>query len=224
MARLKTKSQRGLSDFKDANGLWVRSYTLRTDEDTQTQYHTRAGVLFSHIKDRCRSDSYYVKNKPAYKDCENDFKDFQSFTDWCQDQYGYMNREDKLNQYWSIDKDILVPGNKVYSESTCIFVPSYINSVFAYSQATRGEYPIGVDFKSREGKFRSSCRDNDGKQRHLGYFTEPFEAHRAWQLFKVGVIRKWSEDIDLGVKLQTALVDRAEIIEKDHANKIITLY
>ena len=43
-----------------------------------------------------------------------------------------------------LDKDILIKGNKIYSQDTCIFVPKAINSLFTNRKRFRGEYPIGV--------------------------------------------------------------------------------
>ena len=45
---------------------------------------------------------------------------------------------------FQLDKDLLVKGNKVYNESTCVFLPKEINSVLTKSTASRGDYLIGV--------------------------------------------------------------------------------
>ena len=40
---------------------------------------------------------------------------------------------------FQLDKDSLIKGNKVYSESTCVFIPQEVNSLLVKSTASRGE-------------------------------------------------------------------------------------
>ena len=56
--------------------------------------------------------------------CE-EWKNFQVFARWYDDNF-YDIGEGRMH----LDKDILVPGNKVYSPETCIFVPQRINMMF----------------------------------------------------------------------------------------------
>ena len=82
----------------------------------------------------------------------------------------------------SLDKDIVVPGSKLYSPETCGFVLNATNSFVTASDAIRGEYPIGVDLYKPTGKYRASCKNPfTGKQEHLGYFSTPEDAHEAWR-------------------------------------------
>ena len=52
-----------------------------------------------------------------------------------------------------LDKDILYKNNTIYSKDTCIFIPERINILFTKNNAKRGNYPIGVYFNKRLGKF-----------------------------------------------------------------------
>ena len=82
----------------------------------------------------------------------------------------------------SLDKDIIVPGNKLYSPDTCAFVLQATNKFVTASNASRGDYPIGVDLFKRTGKYRAQCRNPFTREReHLGYFSTPEEAHEAWR-------------------------------------------
>ena len=81
-----------------------------------------------------------------------------------------------------LDKDIIVPGNKLYSPKTCAFVLPATNKFVTARDACRGDYPIGVDLFKRTGKYRASCKNLfTGKREHLGYFSTQEEAHEAWR-------------------------------------------
>ena len=81
-----------------------------------------------------------------------------------------------------LDKDIIVPGNKLYSPDTCAFVLKATNSFVTASDASRGEYPIGVDLFKPTGKYRAYCKNLfTGKREYLGLFSTPEEAHEAWR-------------------------------------------
>lgn len=94
-----------------------------------------------------------------------------------------------------LDKDIIVPGNKVYSPATCAFVSSQINTLLIDSAASRGKWPIGVTWSKREEKFRAHIREN-GRLRQLGYFTTPEAAHRAWRKEKLRIVRTAARECD----------------------------
>ena len=94
-----------------------------------------------------------------------------------------------------LDKDIIVPGNKVYSPATCAFVPCQINNLLVDRAAARGEFPVGVDWHRQTEKFQARVREN-GKQRHLGLFTTPEAAHLAWRKAKARVVRTAARECD----------------------------
>jgi hypothetical protein len=82
----------------------------------------------------------------------------------------------------SLDKDIIVPGNRLYSPETCAFVLPATNSFVIASDAIRGAYPIGVHLYKHTGKYQALCKNLfTGKQEHLGYFLTQEEAHEAWR-------------------------------------------
>jgi len=81
-----------------------------------------------------------------------------------------------------LDKDIIVPGSKLYSPETCAFVLQATNLFVIARDASRGEYPIGVYLLKRTGKYQAQCKNPfTGKKEHLGYFSTPEEAHEAWR-------------------------------------------
>ena len=81
-----------------------------------------------------------------------------------------------------LDKDIIVPGSKLYSPDTCAFVLQATNLFVIARDACRGEYPVGVCLYKPTGKYIASCKNPfTGKQEHLGYFSTPEDAHEAWR-------------------------------------------
>lgn len=138
------------------------------------EYH-----LWSDMLRRCYSDKFQAK-WTTYIGCSvsDNFKNFQYFAKWCQNQIGFG-----LAGY-QIDKDLVIKGNKVYSEDTCFFVPMELNSLLTKCDAIRGEYPIGVDFNRACGKFRAHCNDGSGEKKYLGSFTAAEAAFKAYKIFK----------------------------------------
>ena len=81
-----------------------------------------------------------------------------------------------------LDKDIVVPRSKLYSPDTCAFVLQATNSFVVASDASRGDYPIGVCLCKRTGKYQALCQNLfTGKKEHLGLFSTPESAHESWR-------------------------------------------
>lgn len=195
-----------LPDIRDFNGQWIRSYRVNG-----VQCVTRAGVLWANIVNRCGSNSH-SKSFPSYSNCINGFTDFNSFAQWCQLQPGYIEKENN-GRFWSIDKDILVPYNKTYSETTCCFVPNELNNILTYRKS--GNLPLGVTLVRDSGKFRAKCSIG-GIRQNLGTFDTKELAHRAWQEKKIEVIYKLiSKHSNVRKDVLIALDKHAKMIEND---------
>ena len=134
-------------------------------------------LAWRNMLKRCY-DSRYQAKYPTYIGCEvaQEWHRFMAFRAWMVER-DWQGRE--------LDKDLLIPGNKVYSPRTCVFVSDGLNKFTTDRAADRGEWPIGVDWHKRDGKFRAQCNNPfSGKKEHLGYFTCPDEAHEAWRARK----------------------------------------
>ena len=148
---------------------------------------------------RCYSDNFKKKN-PTYEGCEvsDNFKSYEYFYEWCHKQIGFGG--DGSGNPFQIDKDLLIKGNKVYSENTCIFIPSEINLVLIKCTASRGEYLIGVCWNKTKKSFVAHVGKSKGKQEHLGYFKTEIEAFNAYKVAKESFIKeqanKWKSQID----------------------------
>lgn len=100
---------------------------------------TKEHALWTGMLARVYSGRY-----EAYLGCEvsDNFKNFQYFAGWCQDQVGFGI------EGYSLDKDILVKGNRAYSEERCVFVPDELNGSMLLQKKHRGKYPIGVQYRA----------------------------------------------------------------------------
>ena len=158
--------------------------------------HTKEYKLWCNMLKRCYSD-IFKKQRPTYEGCEvsENFKSYEYFYDWCQNQIGFSN------QSWQMDKDLLVKGNKVYSENTCVFIPSEINSLLINCTASRGEYLIGVYWHNKGKAFKAQISKNKGKREHLGYFKTEMEAFNAYKQAKESFVKEqanvWKSQIDI---------------------------
>lgn len=143
---------------------------------------SHAYILWKSMIGRC-----YGKKSigTLYENCSvcDEWLTFSNFKKWF---------DDPANGYkegYHLDKDILVKGNKVYSPNTCCFVPPQINTLITKHDKTRGEYPIGVSYKSGKGKnFRAVFRQN-GAYVYLGVFDTPNEAFNAYKMAKESYIK-----------------------------------
>lgn len=155
--------------------------------------------LWRSMLRRCY-DTKYTEQNQTYKDCtvSENFKSFKFFKDWCNKQIGFASKDDKGKPF-VLDKDILVKGNKVYSEDTCCFVPQEINVIFTDRSTTKGDYPVGVYYnKSRRKYIARMCKH--GCLKHIGAFTSVEEASSAYKKEKESHIKAvaniWKDDID----------------------------
>lgn len=131
-------------------------------------------ACWSRMIRRCYSKSS-LKEYPSYTGCSvsKEWLRFSAFKSWMERQQWHGNH---------LDKDILIKGNKVYSEDRCVFVSHKLNTFMLSKDASRGEHPIGVHFHKTERTFMANCNNPfTGKREYLGSYTCPQEAHEAWR-------------------------------------------
>lgn len=135
---------------------------------------------WANMLKRCYYKRFKDKN-PSYKDCYvcDEWLTFSKFKSW-------MEQQDWEGK--QLDKDILVVGNKEYGPEFCVFIDLKVNTFITENTANRGMWPIGVVLdKTREGRpYRSVCSSVvTGRQKDLGKYTTPEEAHEVWLAFKL---------------------------------------
>ena len=156
---------------------------------------TKEYTLWKSMLERCYSDAL-KKRCPTYEGCEasDKLKSYEYFYEWCHKQIGFGVRG------FEMDKDLLVKGNKVYSESTCVFIPVEINLLLNKCEASRGEHLIGVNWCKRDKAFKAMVNKNKGRSECLGSFKTEIEAFNAYKQAKESFIKeqanKWKSQID----------------------------
>ena len=175
------------------DGEFKRTYV----DENGRQKKTGEYRVWKSMLDRCSSEKLHARS-PVYLECSasENFRNFQYFAKWCNEQIGFGSTG------WELDKDLVVKGNKKYSEDTCVFVPSELNLLLTKSNKIRGDFPIGVCFHKRSGKYQSTVKVN-GTQKHLGYFNTPEEAFQVYKVAKEQFIKEqaelWKDKIDIRV-------------------------
>lgn len=131
--------------------------------------------LWTDMLKRC----YDIKRQSiqtTYKECtvSENFKNFQFFAEWCNNQIGFGN------EGWQLDKDIVVRGNKMYSEDTCVFVPRQINLAIIGGNSLNEDNRKGVFFQKLSGKFKVYLSKRS-KLAYLGSFVDENEASKVYK-------------------------------------------
>ena len=129
------------------------------------------------------------------------WQSFYNFKAWMENQ----DWEDK-----ELDKDLLVPGNKMYSPETCMFVPRSISRMVRPSAKPTKMYGL---YCSRKKKIRFNAFISlGGQDNRLGEFDTEEEARAVWGKAKADYFR---EVADLQTRtLRDALYRHAELLEK----------
>lgn len=172
-----------MENFVCGIGFNDKSYPTKIGGKIIDEYSVWSSMLL-----RC-TQKYWDKF-PTYigTTCSENFKSYSYFYEWCQSQVGFKNKEES-GKSWQLDKDILIKGNKLYGEDTCVFVPSTINNLIVKCDSSRGDFSVGVCWCKRSKKFVAQC-SSGLPYRWLGYFNTEKEAFQAYKTFKEQTIKK----------------------------------
>jgi len=122
---------------------------------------------WKHMLRRCYSSNFHIQN-PSYIGCTvyEEWKVFSNFKQWM------------MSQDWEgkeLDKDILFPGNKVYSPDKCVFVDREVNELFS----KKNKHNVrGVHYVKRIDRYvlRTSTINSDKKAKYVGSYVTLEEA------------------------------------------------
>lgn len=146
----------------------------------------REYMIWTDMIRRCYDEKDHIRH-PTYKDCtvSDNFKSYEYFYEWCQKQKGFGSPG------WQLDKDLLVPGNKIYSEDTCCFLPSEINTALITKVRSNGETLVGVrKMHGSKNSYRARCRVGKDEFIESKAMKTQEEAFQFYKFFKEQYIRK----------------------------------
>lgn len=156
---------------------------------SENNKHTKVYTLWKNMLARCYSKTM-LSHRPTYEHCEvsGDFVYFQRFAEWYEQQTSYEGIE------YQLDKDLLVKGNKIYSEAFCLMIPRQVNMFLCKSEAARGSLPIGVTFDKRSGLYMAQLSDRG--YRYSSQHRTPEEAHATYKREKEAVAKRLANDYE----------------------------
>lgn len=126
----------------------------------------------------------YQARQPTYIGCSvaEGWLEYQNFAEWFESHeysdYGYQ-----------LDKDLLLPGNKIYAPNRCVFVPQQLNKLLNGYGNARGQYLQGVILNKCNNNFTTRVYIN-GKRKHLGCFDTEQEAYQAYKKAKEANVKR----------------------------------
>lgn len=163
---------------------------------------------WQNILVRCYSPAS-LSRRPSYEGCSvvAEWLLFSTFERWHAENYV---------EGFQLDKDLLIPGNKLYGPDQCVFVSPRLNKLLLDRAANRGNLPLGVCANRK--RFVSRV-NKDNQSTYLGIYDTPLEAHKAWQLAKAEIIEQFPTT---DPRIRKALDLRVAQLRDDHANNRIT--
>lgn len=109
-----------------------------------------------------------------------EWHNFQNFAQWRTTQPGH-------EEGWVLNKDLLYPGNRVYSPVACMLIPKQFDSILSYENKSKNKLPPGV---SRCGK---KYQVHFMALRTPGVFETPEEAFQDYKSKKEAFIKELVE-------------------------------
>jgi len=132
------------------------------------------------ILDRCYNENSNHKN-PSYRNITvcAEWHNYQIFAEW------YNKNKPCIEDIkFEVDKDLiqLKCKNKIYSPSTCIFLPKKINTFLCNNQVNNNSGCAGVSFFKNNNKWRAYTSEfGKNKQVSLGHYFTKEEAFNAYK-------------------------------------------
>ncbi|MBL1311256.1 MULTISPECIES: hypothetical protein [Pseudomonas] len=164
---------------------YVTRSTKVVDGHQKTNWRCPFYQAWSNMLERSYCPKYKVR-KPTYAKCEvaEEWLTFSNFRAW-------MVLQDWQGKH--LDKDVLLPGNKIYGPDFCVFISAKLNSFLVGLETSRSKLLPGTHFQKSSGMFNPQCRNPfTGKQEHLGYFVNEQESHDAWRRRKQELAEMYS--------------------------------
>ncbi len=151
-------------------------YRLINGERYMCPFYSRwKGML-----ERCYGKRY--GHSSAYVDCKVDERwlSFMAFREWMQERPWKGNH---------LDKDLLRPGDKMYSPDTSVFIPAWLNNLLHDGHGSFRGLPTGVSImRNKDRPYMVRIWTMEGRRAFLGSYATADDAHAAWKEAKSRVV------------------------------------
>lgn len=190
------KSQLGTLGFRSdfartvyGVGIYV-PYGVYICRDSVSGKITKEYNLWSNMLKRCYCPQQ-LEEDPTYKgmSVHKEWERSDVYWKWAERQAGWLSKN------YHQDKDLLVPGNKVYSPDTVVFISNQLNTFLCDCRKVRSQYGQGVYKKGK--KFSAVMWDNN-KPTNLGVFDTLEDASNTFCKAKTEVGRRWGQRLKAG--------------------------
>ena len=140
-------------------------------------------VTWKDMLERCYSEKDKNDHMSYFGISEvcDEWHNFQNFAKWHDENYY------EVNERLHLDKDILIPGNTLYTPDRCLLIPQRINELFTCKVNGNG-LPVGIT-KTAKGKY--NARYNEEK---LGTFDTLEEAFEKYAQKKEETIKRIADE------------------------------
>ena len=207
MFKERPANKRALSTRRPIHNVGINdvSYYTQYKDNLGTPYICPYYKVWKSMIGRCYDKKIQSKH-PTYLNCSTSLEwiYLSKFKMWMKSQ----DWEGKV-----IDKDILIPGNKIYSSDTCMFVDNDINLLIAGPTSKDRYGKIGSNYRKERNKYLSNISIY-GKKKFLGYFETEDQANETYLKAKSFHIRDVAEKYRNDICLYNALLNHAELTLK----------
>lgn len=127
---------------------------------------------WANMMQRCYDENTH-RLKPYYAQCTAEIE-FQNFSN-----YRLWHKENAMgDRKVDLDKDILIPGNTIYSSETCTLVTHFTNTVFETTKGidsnivknnTTGKYDVSMIILGKREEIGSFDTEKEAKQEFINY-------------------------------------------------------
>lgn len=162
--------------------------------------------IWHNVLKRCYARQHKEMFPVYYGICTvcDEWLNFQNFANW------YYSNRYKIEGRLHLDKDILHPGNTIYSPENCLLVPQRINMLFVRHRPNKFGLPEGIG-KTDSGRFSTSY---NGKS--YGTYITYEEAIEKYVEIKSKTIKEIAEAYKniVPMKVYNALMNYKVIVDK----------
>lgn len=135
------------------------------------------------MRARCKEGGIQQEKRNTYVGCVNGFGSKKEFVSWAQLQPGFGMFDGNGRRY-QLDKDLLFPGNKIYSAERCSIIPSFINALMLDCGS---KTETGAAWHRVTGMWQARVQTLEGRV-YLGIYDTAQDAHSAWRKAKARAI------------------------------------